>query len=438
MTRFIKNFSALAKTPMRRAVLSILETGYQAIQTETVIKNAIKKRGHFLFIKNKKYNLSQSGRVVVIGIGKCSLAAGESLAKVLGSRLSGGIILDTRKKPLKKLTSLAGTHPLPSAKNIAYTQKILDYLSQLNPNQDLLIFIVSGGGSSLFCLPENISLSDYIGLTLDLHKSGANIHELNCVRKHLEAVKGGKLALRLKPLKTIVLYFSDVLSETSQQNLRTIASGPLQPDKTTNYQAKQVLKKYGLWSKYKNKIKRFSETAKNKKDFSHLDQYLLLTNQTALKAMALKAKQFKLKPKILTAILQAQAKLAFSKIKQLSKNFPQNNIFLAGGETMVRVKGRGKGGRNQEAVLAALPKLKNNELFAAAASDGIDFSPHAGALADWLTRQKAQKLRLKVLPYLSNNDSYNFFKKTGDYLKTGKIGSNIADLLLYYKTEKHL
>ena len=154
--------------------------------------------------------------------------------------------------------------------------------------------------------------------------------------------------------------------------------------------------------------------------------------------MALSAKNLKLKPKILTTAFQAEARTAFKKIRQLAKNFDKHNLFLAGGETTVRVKGHGRGGRNQEAVLSALLSIKNNELFMAAASDGIDFSPHAGAIADLTVKERALKLKLNPSQYLENNDSYNFFKKTGGYLYTGKTGSNAADLLLYYKTEKHL
>ena len=433
MPRIIKNASQLAVTPQRKTALAILEAGYRAIQIKKILKTTVLKEGGVLKIKGKTYDLSQYRRIAVIGIGKCSLEAGEYLEKLLGDKLSGGIILDTRRANLKKLISVKGDHPLPSVKNIAYTKKILSYLDILNPSEDLVIFVVSGGGSSLFCMPEGIALSDYTKLTADLHKSGATIHELNCVRKHLESIKGGKMAKLLWPLETIVLYFSDVLSTTDNKNLKTIASGPLYRDTTTNTQAKQILKKYRLWEKYKGRIKMFSETPKVKKNFSHVHHHLLLTNSTALLAMAKTASSMELRPKILTAAFESRARDAFVKIRNASRIYSRCNLFLAGGETTVKVEGRGKGGRNQEAVLGALERIAKNELFVSTASDGIDFTLHAGAIADNTTKRKAIKKNLDSSAYLAENDSYTFFKKTGDYIKTGKTGSNIADLLLYYK-----
>lgn len=436
----IKNYFQIATTPERKKLLKILETGYQAIQINRILKKEIKRKGNKLIVQNKTFNLEKFERIAIVGIGKCALETGKYLEKILGKRIWNGIVLDLKSEKLRYIQSIKGDHPVPSKKNIAASYKILRLVDSLNPFTDLLIFIVSGGGSSLFCLPKGIKLKDMINLTSDLHKSGANIVELNCVRKHLSQVQGGNLAKRIFPLKTIALYFSDVPGD----NMRIIASGPLYPDNQTIKHAQNILQKYDLWNKYKDKIEHFSETIKQKRYFSNISHFLLLTNRTALTAMKEKAKQFKIPTKILSAAFQSYANQTYKKIKQLVINLsvPSNNtqsfLFLLGGETTVRVTGKGKGGRNQEAVLGALRYIKDNELFLSAASDGVDNTEYAGAIADKQTKQKAEAKGLDVNTYLENNNSFSFFKMTGDYIKTGPTGSNVADFILFFTTNSRI
>ena len=270
-------------------------------------------------------------------------------------------------------------------------------------------------------------------MSLDLLKSGASIQEFNCVRKHLSLVQGGKLAALIYPQKTLALYFSDVISETDNKNLITIASGPLYPDNQTNKDAEKVLKKYRLWSKYRNKIEYFSETVKNKSFFRNISQNLLLTNDTALSAMLKKAKVLGFKPRILSKIFSREANLAFQKIRQMAVKDKKHNLFIVGGEMTITVSGRGKGGRNQQATLKSLTQIKDNEVFVCSASDGIDNTEFAGAISDRLALAKVERLGLDAKKFLKNNDSFNFFRKTGDYIKTGRTGTNVADLILYFR-----
>lgn len=437
----IKNKIQLAKTEdgfdklsaRRKKILEVLESGFESVNLHNVLEKKIKFSNDKLRIADRVFDLKKYGRIAICGIGKCAFETGKYLEKIMGKRISGGIILDVKSGKLKYLKSIKGSHPLPSKKNFRSATKILKFIKSLEPQKDLLIFIVSGGGSSLFFWPDGIKPEDFIGLSLDLLKSGATIQEFNCVRKHLSLVQGGKLAALIYPQKTLALYFSDVISETDNKNLMTIASGPMYFDGETNKDAEKVIKKYKLWHKHKNKIQHFSETIKDKSFFRNISQNLLLTNDIALLAMFKKAKALGLKPRILSKTFSSEANSAFQETRRLAKKDKKHNLFIIGGEMTIKVSGRGKGGRNQQAVLRSLAQIKNNEVFVCAASDGIDNSESAGAIADKFGLLKAKNLDLDIGKYLKNNDSFNFFRKTGDYIKTGRTGTNIADLIIYYR-----
>ena len=424
----IKNKKHLAKTKLRRDVLEILEEGLNAIQPEFVLKNKIKINKNYLIIDTEKINLNNFNKIGIIGFGKGSLEIAKYLENILKNRITGGIVIDLKKEKLKYLKSYQGSHPLPSLKNQIATKKLITFAKSLNPSKDLLIAVVCGGGSSLLFDPL-INPKDFISITSDLLKSGADISQINIVRKHLSNVKGGKLAKILYPLKTIVLVSSDVIGD----NLSTIASGPFYPDSSTTQDALKILKKYQLFGKYQNKLK-FSETIKDKKYFKNIKHFIIVNNLVALKAMEIKAWEMNFKPVILGTKFNCEAKNSYQKIKKMIKGKTSKyNLFLIGGETFVKAQGTGRGGRNQEAVLGALRFIKNDKLFASCASDGIDNTPFAGAIADKLAFKNAQKLGLKIDQYLKNNDSYNFFKETGDYLLTGFTNSNISDIMIYYQ-----
>ncbi len=424
----IKNKKQLTKTKLRKDILEILEEGLNAIQLESVLKNKISISNNYLTIDNQKFNLNNFEKIGIIGFGKGSLEIAKYLENILQNKITGGVIIDLKKEKLKYLKSYQGTHPLPSLKNQLATKKLITFTKFLNPSKDLLIAIICGGGSSLLFDPL-IDPKDFISITSDLLKSGADISQINIIRKHLSNIKGGKLAKMLYPLKTIVLVSSDVIGD----NLSTIASGPFYPDFSTTKDALKILKKYQLFEKYQTKLK-FKETIKDKKYFKNIKHFIILNNLVALKAMEIKAQKMNYKPVILTTKFNCEAKNSYQKIKKIIKGETSKyNLFLLGGETFVKVHGFGKGGRNEEAVLGALRFIKNKELFISCASDGIDNTSFAGAIADKITFKNALKLRLKIDDYLENNDSYNFFKKTGDYLLTGFTNSNVSDIMIYYQ-----
>jgi len=423
----IKNYSQLAQTELRRMALEIAEAGLRAVLPQVVLQEKIKLENGFLIIKEnqgnpaKKYLLSKFSRVFLLAIGKAGFQSALVIKKKLKKRINQIIVLDPtlkKDKKTKKEKLFSVSHPLPSLKNIQATEEILNLAKNLK-SDDLVILIISGGGSASLCYPK-ITLSQSKKIFQELTKRGATIEEINTVRKHLSGVKGGHLAKILYPAKVIALILSDVPGN----NLSVIASGPTVMDKTTSQDAQKVIKKYRLEKKLPIK---FFETPKEKKYFQKVDNILILSNLDALYTMKKKAQEFGFKSKILTDRLEGEAKKIGKRLVSLIKS---KQALLAGGETTVKITGKGKGGRNLEVCLGALEKIKKNQILISLASDGKDNTPSAGAIADFLTKNKAQNLKLSPDKYLKNNDSYHFFQKTGDLILTGPTGTNVADLVL--------
>ena len=446
----IINLRNLAKTSLRKKALQIAEAGYGAIEIEKAVSRKIKFQNGKLFIKSamtrhsaetcSEFDLSVFKRVSLIGIGKGSALASMALAKILGKRLNKGIALDINKPSLNSkfliLNSefLTGTHPLPSQKNVIATQKIIK-LARSFKKDDLLITFICGGGSSLMCGSKK-ELKASQTVFKELTKAGVNIEELNTVRKHLSEVKGGGLAKMAYPATVISLIVSDVLGN----NLSMVASGPTVFDKTTKKDAEKILKKYQHKSACLSLlISDLKETPKQKKYFEKVKNVLFLSNREPLLAMAKKARELGFKSKIYSLKLHGEAKNA---LLLLSSALPYREVpkaILAGGETTVALEGRprGKGGRNMEAVLGALNFLNsksyilNSDLVVMSfASDGRDNTEAAGAIGDNLTLQKAKKLKLNPKEFLDMNDSFDFFKKTGDLIYTEQKTFNVADLMI--------
>jgi len=384
----IKNLKKLASTSISKKALQIIDSGLESINTQKIIKNNLKLKKNNLFIKNKKINLKKFKRIFVIGFGKASFLMGEAVERVLGSRIDAGIIISTKKVKLKKIKVIKGTHPIPSVKNVNAAKKIVSLISSLEKD-DLVICLVSGGGSALLCYPT-INFKEYLKVTNKAFKSGIDIRKLNQIRKRLSYVKGGKLA-KLTKAKIVSLIFSDVVGD----DLATIASGPT--------------------------------VGKGLKNVTNI---LLLNNMVALEAMKQKAISLGLKPMIYSNKLEGEARLIGKKlVKALKKS--KNTALLFAGETTVTVKRKGKGGRNQELCLGAIEdiaKLKNSCLVSIG-SDGMDGpTDAAGSIIDNNSFAKAKKLKLDYKKYLRNNDSYPFFKKMDELVFTGLTGSNVADI----------
>jgi glycerate-2-kinase len=426
----IKNFKDLAINKERKILLEIIETGLKALDYEKVLKNLDLSR------VLKKYQ-----NVYLIGFGKGSAKAVDILRKKI--KFKEIYVIDVTGNYAR------GTHPLPSEKNFKFTQKIVERFNGKLTQKDLVVVIVCGGGSVMFTYPV-VGTQKFKEINQQLLKSGANIYEMNIVRKHLDLVKGGGLAKILYPAKVVSLIFSDVPGN----DLSFIASGPTVKDKTKVNDALKIIKKYKIKGISKKDL---IETPKENKYFKNVENRLVLSNLTALYAMKEKANQLGLRAKILTDKLEGEVlKVAKYLLNEIKKS--REELILCGGETTVKVKGNGKGGRNQELVLWFLKYLKEktqvlgknfnfdprndslrgsvpNFIILSLASDGWDNTELTGAIGDYLTLEKAKKLNLDLDKFLQNNDSFHFFQKTKEGLKTGRLSINVADLILVLKTK---
>lgn len=388
----------------REILLDIIESVFKDIAPEKLLRHAFPKK-----------SLKKFDRIAVIAIGK----AARGMAR--------GILPLLDKKPFQILFADSG-HPLPTAKGIQKTTKIIRTARELG-ERDLAIVLISGGGSAMLVAPiPEISLEDKIEMTRLLLKSGAAIDEMNVVRKHLSQVKGGNLAALLYPATVWGFVMSDVVGN----DLSTIASGPLSPDKSTCSDAVRILKKYRI------KAPRFVlETPKpGSKYFKKVEIKIVADHETILEKAVQKARKKGLRVISLGAEIKGEAqKMARKLVSSIKYQISgmRKKIFIGTGETTVTVRGKGFGGRNQEFALAGLEYLKPNQTLASLATDGVDgMCPEAisGAIADVEILKSAKQQRLGISKFLKRNDSYTFFKNTNGLIKTGPTGTNLGDLIL--------
>lgn len=413
---------------MRKKALLIAEAGLQAIDTPKVIRQNVRLEGQRLWIREQSFDLRKLKRIYVVGVGKCSLVAGAALEKILDKKITAGIVIDVHPGKLKRIRTYAGTHPWPTEKNIDVTKEIIKLLTRTKRN-DLVIFVISGGGSTLLCQPGNFTCIDEKQLLQCLYREGATIQEENILRKHLSLARGGYLAKYAYPSQVVSLLISDVPGD----NPEFIASGPTVKDTTTVRDAQRVHEKYHSEKCCGILEHELLETPKADKYFKAVHNILLVSNKTALSAMAKEAQAQKLRPKIVTSRLSGEARtVAIRIIHDLAVAKP-NTVLLYGGETTVVLKGSGKGGRNQELALAGLRYIKKGQIIATVASDGRDNTDSAGAICDIITKGKAKRLQLSPEAYLRHNDSYTFFQKVRESLVTGDTGSNVSDLIIAAK-----
>ena len=419
----ILNKKELGTNELRKDALEILEAGLEAINTEKILREKVRVENGVLYIKNENGetkaelpspNLGEGleGEVYFIGIGKCALEGAKVIEDILGNYLTKGAVIDVKPTAdaqalvgRSKIEYFQGTHPYPSEQNVEATRKILEMTKGLTKN-DLVITLISGGGSALFELPiVGVELETIIERTAELTARGADIYELNTLRKKLSQVKGGKFAEHCAPAQMVSLIFSDVLGN----DIATIASGPTVLGPLPN------------------------PSPKGRGEGVGPTNILLVSNHDALLAMKSKAQDLGYNTSIETEELSGNAseignELATKKIKAKS-------CLLFGGESTVKISNdHGQGGRNQELVLSALLNIKPNQIILSCASDGWDNSEHAGALVDLELLKNSEDLEINPEVFLKANDSYNFFNIVGGTISTGKLGSNVSDLcIILYK-----
>ncbi len=422
---FIKNYQQLATDGRRKILLELVEAAIASIQPEEVFRENLSIQNGVLRIQSKSYNLSDFDRVFLLGYGKGSAGNCKLIEPVLGESLTAGYVIDVTEEKFSKVEFTLGTHPLPSPQNLEFTKKIIAKLNNLS-QRDLVIIVTCGGGSVMLESPHNLTLDQMIQVNTELLHCGADIREMNAVRKHLDVVKGGGLAQILFPAKIVNLIFSDVPGN----NFSVIASGPTVKDESTQEDAEGVVKKYNLGEKLGAIESSFIESPKEEKYFENVDNILFLSNDTALSAMQKRAEELGQKAIIATNSFQDDANMAG---KNLIEATQTGTILLVGGETSVRVTGSGKGGRNQQLVLSALSSITEGVIIASFDSDGWDNSEAAGAIGDLETVRKAKAAGLDLQKFLGENDSFAFFESIGDAILTGRLPSNVSDLMVVLK-----
>lgn len=421
--KHIKNFDKLATTENRRLVLEIAETGFEALDTENAILRSVKLDGNTLSIMEKNFDLTNIKNIKVVGFGKASSAAAKALEKVLGSKIKEGVVIGIDKVECQYIESFVGTHPRPSADNVVAGKKIYELLKN-SSGDDLIIALVSGGGSALLCSSEK-EREQGVKLYESFLKTGKTISVLNTVRKHLSILKGGGLAKIAHPATVIGLIFSDIPGN----KFNNVASGPTYKDLSTVEDAEKIIAENNL-GQFK-----LLRTPKDDKYFEKVYNFVLVSNKTATQAMADKAKALGLGAEIVSTELYDEMSLALDVIFKAQKN---NTVIIGAGEPGLRVPHKtGRGGRNLHMGLTALyeKRINKDSVFLSFASDGRDNSDAAGAIVDENTLKLAEKMELNARKYLMNFDSYVFFQATGDMLMTGPTGANVSDLMILLSKE---
>ncbi|MFY9301214.1 MAG: DUF4147 domain-containing protein [Candidatus Nitrosotenuis sp.] len=421
----IQNRSDLLNKKTKDA-LDCLEAGLEAARPETFLAKFIK---HDTILAPKKIYLSKYDKIYIVAVGK----AADAMAKFVHTKINsdGGIVVvpqtHTPTFADKKFKIIRASHPIPNNAGIVAAKSIIRLLKTAKKN-DFIIFLVSGGTSSLVCLPDGITLKEKQALTQKLLNCGASIKEINALRKHLSSVKGGKI-LETLGCGAVSYVMSDVIGD----DLSSIASGLTYCDKTTFSDCLKVITKYRLEGQIHKKILRhfklgaqgkIPETPKAPK----IQNVLIASNKDCITAVAKKAKNLGYKTKTLHP-LSGNVRSAAAKILH---SFPngQKACLVFGGETTVKVTGSGKGGRNQELVLRILKRSEPGVVVASIGTDGIDGNTkHAGAVS-WLTPKKSE-----IDHYLRDNDSHSFFKKYGGLVMTGATHTNLLDIGLILKPQ---
>ena len=422
----IQNFDDLATTDKKKECLEILDAGLQAADPKNIISKYVTPNE--IKINGKSFNLEKYSSIYSVAFGK----AGDSMTRALNAIVpikSGIIVIPKGSKSIikaKKFQIFNSRHPEPDQTSVKAAKEVMKFV-QNKRSDELIIFLVSGGGSSLLAMPDDITLEDKIHVTKVLLKSGATIQEFNCVRKHLSKIKGGKLIENMK-CHGVSLVMSDVEGD----DLSAIASGTTYMDDTTYEDASEILKKYKIRWKMPQEVldlfkKRENEVIETPKK-AKIENFVIASNNNCLEAMKEKAE--KIGYKVDTMQIFGDIKEQVTKILEKISD-EEKTCIIFGGETTVKVLGKGMGGRNQELVLRLLKntqKLKKM-VIASIGTDGIDGnSVFAGAITENI------KIDLDVMKeFLKNSDSGRFFQKQKGNVITNATHTNLMDIGMILK-----
>ncbi|ADT83788.1 glycerate kinase type-2 family protein [Thermococcus barophilus] len=427
----------------KEIALTLMEEAIKSSDPYEAVKRALKMKDDKLIVMGKEFPIK--GKIYVLAFGKAACSMAKAVEEILRDKLEEGIAVTKYgyALPLKKIEVIEAGHPIPDENSMKGALAGVELAKKVDKD-DILLVLISGGGSALFCLPEDgISLEDKIKTNELLLKSGAKIYEINTVRKHISKVKGGKLAKLVKGT-LISLILSDVVGDP----LEAIASGPTVKDPTTFEDAYRILKVYGIWEEIPEGVKRHIEKGLKgeveetlKENLPNVHNFIIGSVSKACESARGKAEELGLKAYILTTTLEGEAKdvaLALGSIIEeiYNKNRPFEKpvVLIAGGETTVTILGKaGMGGPNQEIALSISRKISGLRGTAVLAmdTDGTDGpTDAAGGLVDSYTLDVLKKGGTDVDEYLATHSTYDALKKAKALLITGPTRTNVNSIFI--------
>jgi len=431
---------------LRKDASGIFYAGIDAVEPTAAVRRFCRREKKYLFTGEVKYNLDKLNNIFIIGAGKAGAPMASAIEDILGERITEGIVNVKygHVAALKHVKLVEAGHPVPDKNGQAGASAILNLATRAKKD-DLVICLVSGGGSALLPLPvSGLVLKDKQNTIKKLISCGATIHEINAIRKHTSLLKGGGLAKAVFPANLVTLILSDVVGD----DLDVIASGPTVCDSSTFDDCLGIIAKYGIENKLPAKVvKHLNDGAKGKTPetpkagdnvFERTTNFVVGSNIEAVKSAKQKAESLKYNTLVLSSMIEGNTKDAANFHCAIVKEIVKTGIpvsrpacVISGGETTVKVTGKGLGGRNQEFALVAaigIAELENVAVLSGG-TDGTDGpTDAAGAFADSETLKRAYALGIDPHKYLSENDSYNFFKKLGDLFITGPTNTNVMDI----------
>ncbi len=441
--------AALDRAAQRRAVvLELFRAALRAAEPRAAIRRHLRRDGQRLTADGREYDLASFNRVLIAGAGKAGAAMAQELEDIVGDRLTAGVVIvkEGYIAPTRRVKIVEASHPVPSQAGVTATSSLLDLVSTAGPD-DLILCPISGGGSALLVAPAPpLTLEEKQALTDLLLRAGCTINEINAVRKHCSAVKGGQLARAANGATILTLLLSDVVGNP----LDVIASGPTVPDPTTYADALAVLDRYRLRQQAPRRVisrleagvrSELPETPKpGDSCFAHSQAIVVAGIGQSCTAAAVEARQRGYLPQVLTSYLQGEAREVARVLVAVGRSVLADGqpisppaCLIAGGETTVTVRGDGKGGRDQELALAAALALDGLEQLTvgALATDGGDGpTDAAGAIVDFTTPEAIARTGRSAEAGLQRNDAYSVLDAAGALVRTGPTGTNVNDLIV--------
>jgi glycerate 2-kinase len=436
---------SLRTAPEGESIARILAASIRAVEPGAAVERFVSRSGDILNVAGREYDLANFRHISLLGIGKAAVAMSTRLASILGERLQSGLVITKHASGIADFpfAILKGGHPIPDVHSLEAGQKTLEFVSSLSQD-DLLLCLISGGGSALVTTPlEGILLEDLQALTSAFLACGARIDEINSLRRRLERLKGGGLVSESNGATIASLILSDVVGNP----LEAIASGPTAPDPTSKNTALELVEKYGLRAKIPASIlavlEQSPETPKpGDPIFDKVQNLIVGSNLLSAQAALAQAELEGFHSHLLFNNLEGESRQAAYRLasllgqaKKTGDPVPRPACIVAGGETTVTVKGTGKGGRNTELALASVTKLSDLQgvMLVTLATDGEDGpTDAAGAVVTGETFRRAAGLGLHPQDFLGRNDSYTFFNVLDDLLKPGPTGTNVNDLVFLF------